>query len=237
MGMEKRKLLLNWCEAHGDLKQWIEEAHPDDGISPGNRKGWTYLTFFPKGTKSKDVLYDIDGIVRLARENGYYLPRDIVAQHNKVVLTAYPDGETVASPLPEIFSIVAEIAGRYDDTEHYPRHGFYGKFGGIYDRPEKGRVLAVYSRDDEALLAIYESLQEWIAGFRGEGFRFDLHLSNGLSAIPRMLIGFDDPEYRHAGATHYRIQDPSRFAVLLEQARQDYELYRFEEAPEPLLNA
>ncbi|MCG6537500.1 MAG: hypothetical protein L7F78_22995 [Syntrophales bacterium LBB04] len=229
MGMRKRKLLLNWCAAHGDLKQWIDNSQPDDGSGIRNGMGWTYVTFFPGGTKDKEVLYDIDQILKLAQDNNYYLPHEVVVQHNKIVLTVYREGATPASPLVGIFPLVASFAARFDDVQRYPAHGFYGKFGGIYERPEKGRVLTLYSRNNDALLVIYESLAKLISEIRVKGFRFDLSFSNGLSAIPRMLYGFDDPEYRHSGAKHYRITDPVRFAILLDQARKDYEMYRFDE--------
>jgi hypothetical protein len=227
-----RKLILNWCPAHDDLKRSVEEGEPGNGYELGNGQGWTYLTFFPKGTNPKEVLYDIDEIRTVARENHYHLPFEIVAQHNKVVLTAYSDGEPPISPLPAIFAQVAMFAQRFNDTLRYPAHGIYGKFGGIYERPEKGRVLAIYSRSDEALLSIYESLERLISEIHLEGFRFELSFSNGLSAIPRMLDGFDDPEYRHTGNRYFRITDPNQFALLLDQARKDFKMYRFEERNE-----
>jgi hypothetical protein len=228
MGMVKRRLLFNWWAAHDDLKQSIENSNPGDDLEIGNEKGWTYLTFFPKGSRNKDVLYDIDQILKLAQDNNYYLPHDVVMQHNKVVLTVFQEDANPVSPLAGIYPLVASFAARFDDAQRYPSHGFYGKFGGIYERPEKGRVLAVYSRNDDALLVIYESLEKLISEIRVKGFRFDLGFSNGLSAIPRMLHGFNDPEYRDSGAKHYRITDPARFAILLDQARKDYEMYPFD---------
>ena len=227
MGMAKRKLLFNWCAAHDDLKQSIENSNPGDDLQIGNEKGWTYLTFFPKGSRNKDVLYNIDQILKLAQDNNYYLPHDVVMQHNKVLLTAVQEDANPVSPLAGIYPLVASFAARFDDAQRYPSHGFYGKFGGIYERPEKGRVLAVYSGNDDALLVIYESLEKLISEIRMKGFRFDLGFSNGLSAIPRVLHGFNDPEYRDSGAKHYRITDPARFAILLDQARKDYEMYPF----------
>jgi len=124
----------------------------------GNGRGWTYLTFFPKGTNPKEVLYDIEELRTVARENHYHLPFEVVAQHNKVVLTAYSDGERPVSPLPAIFAHVAMFAQRFNDTLRYSAHGICGKFGGIFERSEKGRVPAIYFRSDDALLSIYESL-------------------------------------------------------------------------------
>jgi hypothetical protein len=221
----RRRLLLNWCAAHGELKRLVERGYPDDGMEIGNGSGWTYLTFFPEGTKERDILYDIDRILILARNNNYHLPRDIVTQHNKIVLTAYPEGASKASLLAELYFVAASFAVRFSDVRQYPSYGFYGKFGGIYERPEKGRVLAVYSKNDDSLLTIYESLEKLVSEIPAHGFRFDLRFSNGLSALPRMLRGFDDPDYRRAGAKDYRITDSARFAILLEQARQDYEMY------------
>lgn len=228
MEKQERQLILNWCPAHDDLKRSIEESGQENNYEPGNGQGWTYLTFFPKGTNPRDVLFDIDELKSVAQANHYHLPMEVVAQHNKIVLTAYSDKEPPTSPLAAIFAQVALFAQRFYDSSLYPAHGIYGKFGGIYERPEKGRVLAIYSRSDEALLAIYESIERLIAEMRLEGFRYELAFSNGLSAIPRMLDGFDDPEFRHAGNRYFRITDPNRFSLLLDQARKDYEMYRFD---------
>jgi hypothetical protein len=43
-----------------------------------------------------------------------------------------------------------------------------------------------------------------------------------------MLHGFDDPEYRRSGTKDYRITDPARFTILLEQAQQDHDMYLFD---------
>jgi hypothetical protein len=229
----KRTLLFNWCAAHAHLKQLIENDMLKSEVEIGNERGWTYVTFFPQGTDVKDMLYDVDHVQRLARENGYYLPREIVMQHNKVVLTAYPEESAPVSPVLGLYYVLMSFASRFDNVKKYPTHGFYGKFGGIYERHEKGRVLAVYTRNEDALLDIYESLEKIVSETSVEGFWFDLRLSNGLSAIPRMLHGFDDPEYRRSGARHCRISDPAQFAVLLDQARQDYDRYRLVEMVVP----
>ena len=224
----KRRLLLNWCTAHGELKRLLESGYPDDKIEIGNGRGWTYLTFFPKGTREQDILYDIDQILILARNNNYHLSREIVTQHNKIVLTVYPEGASQASLLAELYFMVASFTIHFSDTLRYPSHGFYGKFGGIYERPEKGRVLTVYSKNDDSLLSIYESLEKLVSEIPAKGFRFDLRFSNGLSALPRMLHGFDDPGYSRSGVKDYRITDSARFAILLEQAKQDYGKYLFD---------
>ena len=232
----KRTLLLHWCDAHTHLKQLIENDMLESGMEIGNERGWTYVTFFPQGTDVKDMLYDVDHVQRLARKNGYCLPREIVVQHNKVVLTAYPEESAPVSPVLGLYYALMSFATRFDNVKRYPSHEFYGKFGGIYERHEKGRVLAVYTRSDDALLDIYESLEKIVSEIPVKGLRFDLRFSNGLSAIPRMLHGFDDPQYRRSGARHCRISDPAQFAVLLDQARQDYDRYRLVETVVPRKN-
>ena len=94
--------------------------------------------------------------------------------------------------------------------------------------------MALYSRNDDALLEIYESLEKFISEIPVKGFSLDLRFSNGLSALPRMLHGFDDPEYRRSGTKDYRITDPARFKILLEQAQQDHDMYLFEKAVLPM---
>jgi hypothetical protein len=232
----KRKLVLNWCPAHEDLKRSVEDCSDPDKSEIGNDKGWTYLTFFPEGTNAKEALYDIDVLQTMALENRYYLPHEVVTQHNKVVLTAFSDSKPPISPLLGIFTLVAMFVNLFDDTNCYPFHGIYGKFGGIYERQEKGRVLAVYSRSTDALLTIYASLEKLISEAVLKGFRFELDFSNGLSAIPRLLQGFNNPEYRQAGVQHYRIADPTRFTMLLDQARKDYKMYRFYDAATTSIN-
>jgi len=229
----KRRLVLNWSPAHEELKRSVEERRSPEELTPAIGQGWTYLTFCPKGTSAEEVLYDIDQLGVLARQNHYHLPHEVVSQHNKVVLTAYSDGGSSLPPIWGIFTLLSMFAARFADMRRYTAHGIYGKFGGVYERPEKGRVLAIYSRNADALLTIYESLEKILSETRIEGFRFELNFSNGLSAIPRMLDGFDNPEYRQSGTRHYRIADPARFMALLDQARKDYEMYRFDEAEFP----
>jgi hypothetical protein len=50
-----------------------------------------------------------------------------------------------------------------------------------------------------------------------------------LSALPRMLCGFDDPAYRRSGARHYKIADPALFSAVLNQARLGYNSHPFDE--------
>jgi len=253
----KRRLIINWSEMHDDLKRLIENELPrrkqrgikdhngenpspqGAGYSPGrnkepydrepcNNKGWSYLTFYPKGTQAQQILFNIDRIEELAKNRNYYLPREVVVQHNKVVVTAYPEGDSPVSPLVGLYHLLSFYVKLFSDVQQYPSHGFYGKFGGIYERPEKGRVLAIYSGNDDLLLTIYESIEQLIPKVLLKGIRFGLHFSNGLSAIPRMLYGFDDPEYRRSGVEHYKIADPTQFVILLSQVRHDHQRYYFD---------
>ncbi len=227
MKADKRRLLINWSDTHYDLKRLIENNEPYDKKIENN-KGWSYVTFLSKKIQANKIPFDIDRLLGMAKDNNYYLPRELVVQHNKVVVTAYPDdGESPASPLLGLYLLVSFYMDRYRDVRKYPSHGFYGKFGGIYERPEKGRVLAIYTGNDDALLYIYESIEKLIPEVPLKRVRFDLHVSNGLSAIPRMLHGFDDPDYSRSGAGHYKITDPNQCAVLLNQARHDYGRYPF----------
>jgi len=221
----KRRLILNWSEAHKGVREVIEAEveHPFD--LPETGKGWTYLTFCPPGTDPAGLLFRIDRLHELAKDNGYHLPGDIVAKHNKVVVTAAAE-----SPSAQLFGLarlLLAFARQCADTSKHPNHTLYGKLGGLYDRSEKGRVLAVYAQNDDALLAILETLEALVEKVRIPGVSFSIRLANGLSVLPRMLHGFDDPTYRKSGVDIYRITDPARFEVLLEQARDDYPNYLF----------
>ena len=219
--------MINWNDSHNDLKQHIENDDQYE-ISAGNNSGWSYITFFPKEVEVNTVLFDVNRLKELVVKNSYYLPYEVISQHNKVVVTAYPDGEESLSPLFGLYQLIFSYAGRFSDSQQYPSHGFYGKLGGIYNRPEKGRVLAIYSANDESLLDIYDSLEKLIKETPLKDIRFELRFSNGLSALPRMLSGFDDSDYRRSGAKHYKITDPDLFTVLLNQAKLDYENYHFD---------
>jgi hypothetical protein len=221
----KRQMILNWNEAHHGVNQAIEAKVESPWDLPDTGKGWTYVTFCPPGTDPQGVLFDIDQLEELAKNNGYHLSADVVAQHNKLVVTAIAD-----SPSSQLFGLVRLLEAygkRYADTSKHPDHTFYGKLGGQYDRAEKGRVLAIYARDDEALLAISEAFEALVETVVVPGVTFTTRLANGLSAMPRMLHGFDDPTYRGSGVTVFRITDPTRFEVLLDQARADYPNYQF----------
>lgn len=222
----RRELLLNWCEAHGALQQAIRDKVESAQEVGETGKGWTYVTFFHPGTRPGDVLFDVDRLDALARDNGFFLPGDVVRRHNKVlVLASSPGGGSAA--LYGLHQFLVTYAKRYADVRRHPDHGFYGKLGGLFERSEKGRVLAMYGSGDDALLSVYEGVEEVLSGLHVPGVRFEVKLSNGLSAIPRMLDGFGDPEYVRTGATHYRITDRTAFADLLEQARNDHPKYLF----------
>jgi hypothetical protein len=225
----KRRLLINWSETHDGMRRLIENNELYGGTTENN-KGWSYVTFLHEEVHANNILYDVNRLFELAKDNSYYLPREVVVQHNKVVVIAYPDGESPASPLIGLYHLLSSYVIRFSDARKYPCHGFYGKLGGIYERPEKGRVLAIYSENDDALLDIHESIERLTTEAPLQGIRFDMRFSNGLSAIPRMLHGFDDPDYRRSGARHYKITDPDLFTVLLNQARHDYDRYPFDEA-------
>lgn len=190
-------------------------------------KGWSYVTFFPAGTKHETVLFDVDGLDRVAHENGYFLPLDILMRHNKIVVTARSAMPDRTAQLYALYLALKEFEKRFDHTGDFPQHGFYGKLGGFFDRPEKGRVLVIYSTSDDALMEIDQSLDEMLPTMRLKGFDFEKKFSNGLSDIPRLLQGYDDPSYRKTGAQYYRITDPNRFEKLLDQARVDLTRYLF----------
>lgn len=229
MKAKKRRLLINWNKAHHDLKQLIDDNERYD--SPiGNESGWSYVTFFPKDVDAHKVLFDVNRLQSLVIESNYHLTAEVISQHNKVVVTAFPDGEEPVSPLLGLYRLMSLYVRHFADSQKHPSHGFYGKLGGVYNRPEKGRVLAIYAVNDEALLHIYESLEKMIKEVSLQGIRFEIRFSNGLSALPRMLQGFDNPDYRRSGARHYRITDPNLFTVLLNQAKNDYEKYPFDDS-------
>jgi hypothetical protein len=223
-----RRLVLNWNKAHKSLEEAVKKEVTDPAEIGEVAKGWTYVTFFPPRTEPGAVLFNLEHVKLLAQENAFFLPREVVIEHNKVVISASSPEENPVFPLLALYRLLETYAGRFADPGAYPKHGFYGKFGGVFDRPEKGRVLVMYSGDDDALADIYESVEKVVAETSTEGIRYGVHLSNGLSALPRMLHGFDDPQYKKGGTTHYRIVDPSRFLVLLEQAKKDYSRYLFE---------
>ncbi len=221
----KRRLILNWSDSHNGIREAIERGIDAPWELPESGRGWTYATFCPPNSDPRTILFDVDKLEGLAKDNGYHLPIEVVAQHNKIVVTAI--GDTSSAQLFGLAHLLEHFARECADESRHPHQAFYGKFGGVYERPEKGRALAIYARDDEALLSISETIETLIPKLHVPGVQFATRLANGLSAIPRMLHGFDDPTYRGSGAEVFRIVDPNRFAVLLDQARADYPNYRF----------
>ncbi len=224
----RRELIINWSEVHDSVRRELDKPKPDALDVGDSGKGWSYVTFFRPGTHRENVLFDVNGLEQTAQKNGYFLPWDIISQHNKLVINAFSNvGNGPSVALLALVKLLEEYAKKFNHPLNFPHHGFYGKLGGIFERPEKGRVMALYATSDDDLLLIEESLQEVVKSMKLKWASFDLHLSNGLSDIPRMLDGYDDPEYRETGATHFRITDPARFQSLLDQARRDYGHYLF----------
>jgi hypothetical protein len=224
----KRTLLFNWHPNHEALQRAIADGvkEPREVMETG--KGWTYVTFVKPGTRASEVLFDVDRLDRLARAHGYYLPREVVARHNKVVVTAR---SSELGPSAQLFALVRFLeafAKRHADPARHPVQGFYGKLGGSFDRRHKGRVLVMYGEGDEALLEIYAGAEAVLPECAVPGVELTVSLANGLSALPRLLTGFDDPKYRGSGATLFKIRDPGRFATVLDEARQDHDKYIFE---------
>jgi len=230
----RRELIVNWNDAHHNVKHAVDKdvRHPHEVAELESKKGWSYVTFVQPGTRSDAVLYDVDKLQLTATANGFFLPRAVVSQHNKVVVTASSSTPNSSAQVFGLYKFLEAYAAKYKDMHKYPQQGFYGKFGGFYDRHEKGRVLAMYANNDDALLEVVASVEHLLPTLKVKGIVFDYHLTNGLSAIPRLLHGFDDPTYRDAGVDSYRICDPTQFSVLLEQARHDYSNYIFDKQPE-----
>lgn len=224
----RRKIIINWSESHSRLKEATENDVVEPGMVGATEKGWSYVTFCTSGCKPETVLYNIDKIKSIARDNGFYLPGDVVRQHNKVLVIAHSADHEPSHQLFGLWKFMMEFERRFNSTDDFPLHSFFGKFGGNFDRSEKGRVLALYSNGgDDALMAIYESCEHLAAQMRVPGVSFEVGVSAGLSAIPRLLAGFDDPEYRATGADYYRINNPSEFEELLQTAKDDFPKYIF----------
>ena len=224
----RRKTIINWSDAHARLKEAIENKVTDPQMVGATEKGWSYVTFCSSRAEPAHFLYDIDRIKTIARDNGFYLPGEIVRQHNKVLVIAHSRDHEPSQQLFGLWRFLMEFEKRFDSTDKFPHHDFFGKFGGNFDRSEKGRVLAIYSNGgDDALMAVYESCEELAAAIEVPGVTFEVGVSAGLSAIPRLLAGFDDPEYRATGADFYPINNPAEFEELLETARNDFPKYLF----------
>lgn len=225
--MMRRELVINWNEAHYNVRDALGEKIRDPHTIGPVEKGWSYVTFFRPGTRGRAVLFDVDRLELIANDNGYFLPREVVTQHNKLVVTAYCEASHGSVQLYALAKLLELYAAKYASEKKHPNHGFYGKLGGIYDRAEKGRVLAIYAESDDKLLEIVSSVEQMLTQVKVPGARLEYHLANGLSAIPRLLQGFDDPHYLQSGTPFHRIADPRQFSVLLEQARGDYDHYLF----------
>jgi hypothetical protein len=224
----RRDLVINWAKCHEALKLALNNGVKSPFEVMDTDKGWSYVTFFQPGTTPSRVLFNIDNLEDTAQSNGFFLPWEVVATHNKVVVTAVSELPSPSAQLFGLHRVMEAYAALYANPSKHPQHSFYGKLGGCYDRPEKGRVLVIYSTGDDALLQIEESLQGLLPKLGVRGVEFSIRLANGLSDIPRMLQGFDDPLYRSSGTNMYRITDPAKFSVLLNQARHDYAHYLFE---------
>ena len=230
----RRDTIINWHIGHETIKPLIDAGtkvkDPHELSEVG--AGWTYVTFFPLGTTPDKVLFDLSKLESTAEELGYFLPDDVVAEHNKIVITAKSVVQSPAHQLYGLLRLIEEFGRRFTDPDKHPRLGYYGKVGGIYERPEKGRVLVLYAEGDEALLEIEMAFQELISDFKVRGVEFSVRLGNGLSDLPRLLKGYGEPEYRQAGVHHFKITDPNRFETLVHQARVDYSNYLFEKPHE-----
>lgn len=227
-----RELILNWSPAHKALREAIENKVTNPMEVGETGKGWTYITFCRPGLNPKQLLFDVDRLEALARENHFYLPGDVVRQHNKVVVSAMAPGAGPSVQLFGLYRLLDAFAGRYADYRVYPNYDFYGKLGGLWERTEKGRVLVMYGRGDDELLEICETMEHLVRDIEVHGVLFGVRLSNGLSAIPRILDGFHDPEYVKSGVDYFRVTDPAIFDEVLNEARKDYPNYLFSQPKE-----
>jgi hypothetical protein len=230
----RRDTIINWHQGHEGIRPVIDagtrvkDPHELAEISAG----WSYVTYFPLGTTPDKVLFDLSKLESTAEELGYFLPDEVVAEHNKIVITATSVLPSPAHQLFGLLRLIEEYGKTFTNPDEHPHHGYYGKVGGIYERPEKGRVLVLYAEDDDSLLEIEAAFQELLSGFKVPGVEFDIRLGNGLSDLPRLLKGYGEPEYRQAGVHHFKITDPARFETLVNQARVDYSNYLFEKPHE-----
>ena len=226
----RRDTIINWHPEHEALKSVIDSRVKVSDLHELGETGagWSYVTHFPLGTTPDKVLFDLSKLEETAEELGYFLPDEVIAEHNKIVVTAISGEPNPSHQLYGLVRLIEEFGRRFANPRKHPRMGWYGKVGGIYERPEKGRVLVLYAEDDESLLEIEAALQDLFSECKVAGVGFEMRLGNGLSDLPRLLKGYGDPEYRQAGAHHFKITDPQRFETLVEQARVDYSNYRFE---------
>ena len=223
----RRKVVINWSPGHQSIRDLHEETIDDWQAAAETGKGWSYVTFVDSRVARSEILYNVDSLEITAVENGYFIPAKEASQHNKIVVEAT---SVFGDPVHQLFGLTELLKlldKEYSSADRYPYLEFYGKLGGIYDRSEKGRVLVIYSKCVDNLLEIDALLDDIFKKIKIKGVVFEKRLSNGLSALPRMLEGFDDPQYRNSGATQYRITDIGRFAKLLELAREDCGKYMF----------
>ncbi|HNU69462.1 MAG TPA: hypothetical protein PKG82_09950, partial [Myxococcota bacterium] len=134
----RRKTIINWSDAHARLKEAIENRVTDPQMVGATEKGWSYVTFCSSRAEPAHFLYDIDRIKTIARDNGFYLPGEIVRQHNKVLVIAHSRDHEPSQQLFGLWRFLMEFEKRFDSTDKFPHHDFFGKFGGNFDRSEKG---------------------------------------------------------------------------------------------------
>jgi hypothetical protein len=226
----RRETIINWHREHEGLRPFCENGDRlgDHHELTETGAGWSYVTYYPLGTRRDEVLFDLTRLEATAEALGYFLPDEVISQHNKLVVTATSGEPSPSLQLYGLVKLILAYGDRNANPRANPRLGFYGKFGGIYTRPEKGRVLVLYAQDDECLLEVEAAFQALILEHRVRGVAFEVRLGNGLSDLPRLLKGYRDPGYREAGVHHFKITDPHRFETLVRQAREDYGNYLFE---------
>ena len=225
----RREMIINWHQEHEALRAVMDSGvRVKDLYELGETgAGWSYVTHFPLGTTPDKVLFNLSKLADTAEEYGYFLPDEVIAEHNKIVVTAISGEPNPSRQIYGLLLLIEEFGTRFANPKKHPRMGWYGKVGGVYERPEKGRVLVLYAEDDESLLEIEAALQGLIKEIGVAGVGFEMRLGNGLSDLPRLLKGYGDPKYRQAGAHHFKITDPQRFETLVRQARVDYTNYLF----------
>ncbi len=233
MNGQNRQLITNWNKRHSDLAKLIEEQgkkfEPKEDnlhLLGDNGSGWSYVTFFSAGTPKEKALFNVAELERVLSENRQYVPRQLVDEHSKVVVEAFSENPSLN--LFALYKVLETYASFFRSATKFPNSGFYGKFGGRFERPEKGRALALYSVSDENILTIHNSVMQIMPKVNIPNVDFSIRFSNGLTELTRQLEGFDNPEYKSSGATHYRVTNPQLFAKLVKQAQEDHSKYLFE---------
>ena len=92
---KRRELIVNWGEEHFGLRADLEEEITDPLDLREVGPGWTYVTHFALGTHPGDVLFNLSDLEQEASDSGFFIPGELVAEHNKIVVTA-----TTAMPDP-----------------------------------------------------------------------------------------------------------------------------------------